>query len=1233
MDQHRQGTRIRYRSAVALLTILTLLVALFPSAVLAETYGMTLSHSAFSVGYAGTTVTVTGSDSFTFRADTKVSLFDASGRTMSVIEGVSVLDSKRLRFTLQPGLSEGKYTLMVMSYTTELATVTVASGYDPVGVTVTPGVNRDIRLTWSDPNAQGMREIVIKYARIDQQYYPVTNEIRVGLGAQKYTLNNLTHGQAYRFKVSARRTEANGQIVESPGVEFTNGGQGYKAVDKTPPRDITDLSAVAINNGFDLTWVDPPDDDLKHITVQYAVHGTTDWSGSYTVGKGAQNAYLQAMNTAKRYDLRFTKTDIYGNYSYQIDTKNGYGYTFDTEAPGGVTGLDVDASDTTANVSWEDPEDKDFHHVNVYLASANPIFDETSNSYRTDWKLIGRVNKGVQSQTLTGLHTNIDYQVRVTSVDQYGNENDSRTEFFHPDKEDLDYLTDFLTVRQEVEDGLLFKWEDEDESVTVDFNAFKVYYALHTGSSGDQTGWKAATLSNKTASSASLRNVEAGTYDLQLRYFDRYGIEQIVETLTNEGDGWYISGPERGVPAEVRDVRIQPVDGKMRLTWNAASSTGTHVEIYLAEKSSQPNYRYAGKVPINDQLFEIPYLSASLQYFFKLVVLDESKGTESRGAIYDNYGNGYNLTGGDTYPPGEVKNAWVTVENNTLVITYDEPSDTDFESVEIEVVNLSNGNETIKYPVPRTNGGKTISQLYPGTYTVRIKTKDVYGNTSPGVLMNNNGAGYPITAFSDDSEERQEVRYPLVVPARGQLTVRFHDPLDPGYRKAKIYLYEGGKTVETKEVSKGTNEVTFYNLKTNQPYRVEIKTIGSSWTESNGLHLGGDFSVLPVALPDVTNGTVTPGNHRLTVSWRDPVNSSPSDVWVEYQEYGSQTWSEPIIVNAGVGLAVLPGLENSKSYRVRITAVENGLYGSPGYTFSTYTTFSPRHSSVDVTPAKIQYASSQTLTLIGKNTRFSSGNTTAVRLYDNKGAEVTSVLGSPSVHSSDRMSVTLSSGLQPGVYRLVVATREDGEITTSFEVSTATSLPSIATPKELTATSGYDSFSVTLYGSGFTRDSRVQIDSGTLIAPSSYDSTRVTFMMPKDLSPGTHKLRVITGTAKTAPLAFTVFPLEASITLTPPSSRNGLYKSELTVKNHDDYTRNTKLYVVIRKNGHHVETKEFTRSLGSDETAKIKLDFGGANTPYANGGASHISVEVFLLDGYTQTPLSESLIITKDLNL
>jgi hypothetical protein len=1229
LDQQRR--RIGLRHAVVLVTVLTLLVALFPSArVLATTSGITLSQTVFSVGYAGTSVTVTGSDNFTFRENTRVSLFDQSGRMMPVVENVQILDSKRLRFTLQPGLPEGKYTLMVMSYTTELATLHVLSGFDPTGVTITPGVNRDIRLTWKDPSAQGVQEIVIKYARIDQQYYPPTNEIRVPLGVQKYTISGLTHDQAYRLKISVRRVEANGQVVESPGVEFTNGGQGYKALDKTPPRDITNITASAINNGFYLTWTDPPDEDLKYITVQYAVHGTNDWSGGYTVGKGGQSAYLKEMNTAKRYDFRFTKTDIYGNYSYQIDTKNGYGYTFDTEAPSAVTNLEVDASDTTAVVSWTDPEDEDFHHVNVYLAANSQIFDPATNSWRTDWKLAGRVNKGVQSLTLTGLHSNIDYQVKVTSVDQYGNESFSQTQFFQPEKQDLDYLTENLTIKQEAEDGLLLKWEDEDESIaSVDFNLFKVYYALHTPIDGDQTDWKEAILSNKTAVSASLRNVPRGTYDLQLRYFDRYGIEQVVKTLTNGGDGYFISGPEAGVPADVRDVRIQPHDGLMRITWDAASSTGTHVEVYIAEKSSQPLYRFLGKVPIQNQLFEIANLLENQNYFFKLIVLDENKGTESRGVIYDNNGYGYNLAGGDTFPPGEVRNAQVTVENNRLVIRYDEPSDSDFDSVLIEVTSMSNAG-SFNYTVARGNGSFTVSHLYPDTYKVRLKTKDIYGNVSAGVLLTNGDAGYLITGYSG-GQKRQEVRYPLIVPERGKLTVRFHDPLDPGYRKAKIYLYKGSGAqnyVEVKEVSKGTNEVTFYNLQSNQPYRVVIKTIGSSWQESEGLDVGGSFTVMPVEMPDVTNATVTPGNHRLTVSWRDPANSSPSEIWVQYQEYGSNRWSEPTIVRPGAELAVINGLENNKSYRVRVTSVENGAYGSPGYTFDH---FSPRDSTIDAIPAKIPYASSQTVTLIGKNTHFTYGNSTTVKLYDSKGTDVSALLGTPSVNSSDRMTVNVSSGLQPGVYRLVVKTREDGEISTTIEVTSDQTLPTIATTRDLSAKYGYDSFSVTLYGSEFTRDTRVQIDSGITVTPTSYDSQRLTFTMPKGLATGTHKLRVITGNTKTAPLAFKVYPFDASLTLKAPTSRNGQYKSELTVKNLDNYSRNTKIVVVIRKNGQYVETKEFSRTLSNGETAKIKFDFGGAR--YAEGETSHISVEAFLLDGYSLTPLSDALIATQDLDL
>jgi hypothetical protein len=378
---------------------------------------------------------------------------------------------------------------------------------------------------------------------------------------------------------------------------------------------------------------------------------------------------------------------------------------------------------------------------------------------------------------------------------------------------------------------------------------------------------------------------------------------------------------------------------------------------------------------------------------------------------------------------------------------------------------------------------------------------------------------------------------------------------------------------------------------------------------------------------------VTPGQNRLTISWLDPANSVPTSVQVEVQKSGSDKWSEPLIVQPKTQQAVFHGLDNNTPYRVRITAVLNNV-GSPGTVLDAG--YTPRATSLVVSVPKIAQhpTASQTISLLGTNTRFTSGNTTSLRMYAPNGSDVTNMLSGFNVYSQTRADVTVKQSLTPGVYKLVLKTKDDGILTTSFEVSPSTDGPTLVSTSAPSINSGYSSFTMSLVGTGFTSNSRVMIDNGTTISSISYsDSQHLSFTVPSGLQPGLHKITVTTGNRTSAPLAFTVHAFRATGNLITPTMRNGTYRAELQVSNLDLNQRRAKVIVVIRRNGLFMESKEFDQSFSSLENKSLKFDFGGSNTPYADGPTNNVTLQVFVVDSYQASPLSEPVLISKDLNL
>lgn len=1231
MAQHQRTPRL----AIALLTVLTLLFALFPGlpepAAAAEL--VSLSKSDFVIGYPPTAVTLSGSDAFKFKSDTRVYLYNANNSDTRAVQGVQVIDSKTLTFTLQPGLSAGKYSLLVMSYTQTTIPLTILTSYDPTNVTITPGANADIRVDWTDPNALDINDIVIQYSLIDQNSYV---PVHVPRGVGTYTIKNLQHKKAYKFMIYSTKLDN----TKSPGVTLTNGGAGYTAVDSTPPGDITNLAVKAVPNGFQLNWTDPvnPDypnnpalSDLSLITVQYAEHGTSNWSEGFVVAKGVQTATLTPMNTAKRYDFRFTKLDVNGNWNYQIDTHNGYGYAGDTDPPAEVTSLHVSTgSDTSASITWYDPQTTDFHHVNVYLKS--PL--------STDWKFIGRADKDLQTFQLNGLAPGIDYTLKATTVDQVGNEsNGSITGVFRTatlsDRNDLTNVE----IKQEVSGGLVMTWPSDNVS-TVDFNRFKMYYASMTAT--DPKDFKPTEFSNKGAKTASLRDMPRGLYKLDMRLVDSFGLMQSLQMYNNSGAGYYVSGNGTNLPADVQNVKVLGTDGiNLDLTWDASSTTGTHLQVYVAERSQNPSWRLLGKVDVRNQRFTATGLSSAKDYFFKLVVLDANRNLESPGVIYDNSGYGYNVIGGDRYPPQEVTNASATVNMNSLVVSYIEPPDADFNLVNIYAKKLNSNDAVNPVPVTRGSNGTTIRDLVPGqAYTLRITTVDNSGNESAGITLNNNGAGYLIAGVG---QATNEVRGAYAIPNFNQLTVRFQDPTITDYARTLVAIKKVSDATYTNEVSlsKGQNEQVFSGLDSNQAYMVRLITVTSSGKQSTGIYLGGTNGISMQPISSVSNARVTPGTNRLNVTWSDPSSTVPTGIAVEVMPMGRSVWSEPQIVRPGTGALVFNGLSGSQPYKVRITTLRNEI-GSPsvildGSSYGSGPGYTPRDTAIAAAPSHIlsgNAGDTQVVSIIGRNTRFNSLSSTDVTLYGADGSAITDAIKSTTSSGSTRIDVRLSRNLVPGTYTLQVRSNEDGVLATSITVQNTAPQPEITSLSSTAANYGYGTFSMTINGDGFNSASKVVIDNGSPISASSNDSKTLTFSMPTGLQPGTHKITVSTNGVSTAPMIFTVNAFKSQVTmLSIPSVRNGIFRGECSVSNLDLNPRTAKVILIIRRNDQFVEERETTVTFNGYETKKVKVDFGGANTPYSIGPTQTISVQAFIVDDSSLTPLADPTVSYTTLNL
>lgn len=177
-------------------------------------------------------------------------------------------------------------------------------------------------------------------------------------------------------------------------------------------------------------------------------------------------------------------------------------------------------------------------------------------------------------------------------------------------------------------------------------------------------------------------------------------------------------------PAEVSDVSGISGDRQIILNW----IDPTDEDFDLVEITSSPGTSRL-QIERGSQTETIDNLTNGTAYTFTLRTVDHN-GNVSNGVVTLPYTPSA-LDPNDTTPPGEVVNAIATPGNGMVTLSWTDPSDNDYNKVEIT---SQPGNAVIEIG----KGGETavIADLVNGTeYRFIIRTVDINGNTSPGTVV------------------------------------------------------------------------------------------------------------------------------------------------------------------------------------------------------------------------------------------------------------------------------------------------------------------------------------------------------------------------------------------------------------------------------------------------------------------------------------------------------------------
>jgi chitodextrinase len=265
--------------------------------------------------------------------------------------------------------------------------------------------NGQITLAWTDPADLDLATIEITF---DPPVEGVEQPITAPKGAQRRVITGLANGTEYTFTLVAvdgfgnESLEPHPFVTETPDEEIVN--------DTTPPLPATGFAAIAGDRQAALTWIDPADADFHHVEITFtpAVEGIGQ---PISVAKGTQNRIIEGLANGTPYTFTITALDTSDNRS-EVATASAT--PEDTTPPANVAGLAAEAGDGQAILTWTNPADADFDHVEITfipVVGTQPI----------------TVAKGTQTQTITGLANGTRYTFTVITVDASANKSDGST--------------------------------------------------------------------------------------------------------------------------------------------------------------------------------------------------------------------------------------------------------------------------------------------------------------------------------------------------------------------------------------------------------------------------------------------------------------------------------------------------------------------------------------------------------------------------------------------------------------------------------------------------------------------------------------------------------------------------------------------------------------------------------------------------------------------------------------
>ena len=263
---------------------------------------------------------------------------------------------------------------------------------DVTDINVAVRANGGAELTWTDPADADFSHVLITWEPAGGNE---TQPLNVAKGVQAAAITGLTDGE-YMFAITS---------VDTVGNAAESAASATGTADATAPNPVTLTVTAQTNGAAEVTWTEPTAADYSHILLSWTPEAGLP-AQPLRVDSGTTTAAITGLTDGTEYMFTAVSVDALGNQSASSDEA---AVTADSTPPGAVTNISTALTSTTISLTWTDPSDSDLSHVELTWLPADG--GQTSPL---------RVEAGVQAGQVTGLNSNAQYTITITTFDAAG---------------------------------------------------------------------------------------------------------------------------------------------------------------------------------------------------------------------------------------------------------------------------------------------------------------------------------------------------------------------------------------------------------------------------------------------------------------------------------------------------------------------------------------------------------------------------------------------------------------------------------------------------------------------------------------------------------------------------------------------------------------------------------------------------------------------------------------------